>query len=469
MARRQKVAVLMTAAVSLSISMGHASAGPIEDQQRQLEDQQKEIQDLTARQRLLEQQLLQEKQDRETKQQQLQTEQAQPKDQSASQGLLATGDFPGSFKIPGTDTSLRIGGYVKLDIIHDIGPPQGDFLRFFSIPLDGTVAARRQGSTRLDARQSRINVETRSPTALGTAKTFIEGDFFGTGGDEFASNSTTFRLRHAYAELGPVLAGQTWSNFMDVESLPEVVDFNGPAGQIFIRQGQLRYTHTLAPAVRVSAAIENPQGDFFGPGTTGNPPTGGADAAGVANNSLNQYPDFTVRFATDQPWGHLAFAGLARQIQANVLTTGRHADDFGYGLSLGGTINIFDRDRILYQINGGTGIGRYLQDGIGSGAAFNGTSLLNSQSALGAFAGYQHWWTETIRSTVVYGYDRFDNNTRIVGLTNNRTIESLHANIFWSPVKSANIALEYVYGRRVTDEGQHGEANRLQVGFQYNF
>lgn len=469
MAPRHKVAVLMTAAVSLSIAMGHASAGPIEDLQRQMKDQQIETQNLLAKQRLLEQQLLQETQDRQTKQQQLETNQTQAKDQSASSGLLVTGDFPGSFKIPGTNTSLRIGGYAKLDIIHDIGPPQGDFLRFFSIPLDGTIAARRQGSTRIDARQSRLNIETRTPTGFGTVKTFIEGDFFGTGGDEFASNSTTLRLRHAFGDLGPVLAGQTWSNFMDVESLPEVVDFNGPAGQIFIRQGQLRYTYTLATATRVSAAVENPQGDFSGPGTTGNPPAGGADAAGVANNSLNQYPDFTLRFATDQPWGHLAIAGLARQIQANVLATGRHADDFGYGLSLGGTINTFGRDRILYQINGGTGIGRYLQDGIGSGAAFNGTSLLNSQSALGAFAGYQHWWSETIRSTVVYGYDRFDNNTRIVGLTNNRTIDSLHANAFWSPIKSTNIGLEYVYGRRVTDAGQHGEANRLQAGFQYNF
>ncbi|HXE47540.1 MAG TPA: hypothetical protein VN663_04165, partial [Ramlibacter sp.] len=31
----------------------------------------------------------------------------------------ATGSFPGSFKIPGTNTSMKFGGYVKADFIHD--------------------------------------------------------------------------------------------------------------------------------------------------------------------------------------------------------------------------------------------------------------------------------------------------------------------------------------------------------------
>jgi hypothetical protein len=356
-------------------------------------------------------------------------------------------------------------------MIHDLNAPQGDFVSFPSIPLAGTVAARRQGDTRLDARQSRFNIETRTQTAYGTAKTLIEGDLEGVGGNEFASNSTTFRLRHAYGELGPLLAGQTWSNFMDVESLPETEDFNGPAGQIFIRQGQLRYTYHLAPATRISVAVENPQGDFFGPdgNALGNPPSSGAAAPGSPSNSLQLWPDFTARFATDQPWGHFAFAALVRQIQANVLTTGRRADDFGYGLSIGGTINTFGRDKIFYQLNGGSEIGRYLQNNVGGGAAFNGTNILNSQPAIGGFAGYQHWWTETLRSTAVYGHDEIYNNTRIIGLTHNRSIDSVHANIFWSPIESTNIGLEYIYGRRETDQGLHGEFNRFQAGFQYNF
>ena len=163
----------------------------------------------------------------------------------AATGLLSEGEFPGSFKLPGTNTSLGFYGYAKLDIIRDLNAFQGDSPSFPAIPLDGTAAARRQGATRLQARQSRFNIETRTPTEFGTLRTLIEGDFFGTGGNALTSNSTTFRLRHAYGELGPVLGGQTWSNFMDPQSIPETVDFNGPAGQIFIRQGQLRYMQPL--------------------------------------------------------------------------------------------------------------------------------------------------------------------------------------------------------------------------------
>src|SRR5215472_4323870 len=148
----------------------------------------------------------------------------------AATGLLSEGEFPGSFKLPGTNTSLGFHGYAKLDIIRDLNAFQGDSVSFPAIPLDGTAAARRQGATRLHACQSRFNIETRTPTEFGTLRTLIEGDFFGVGGNTFTSNSSAFRIRHAYGELGPVLGGQTWSNFMDPQSSPESIDFNGPPG-----------------------------------------------------------------------------------------------------------------------------------------------------------------------------------------------------------------------------------------------
>ena len=48
-------------------------------------------------------------------------------------------------------------------------------------------------------------------TELGS---FIEGDFYG-GGNQSFSNSTSFRLRHAYITYGNWGFGQTWSNFME--------------------------------------------------------------------------------------------------------------------------------------------------------------------------------------------------------------------------------------------------------------
>ena len=54
-------------------------------------------------------------------------------------------------------------------------------------------------------RQSRLGVRSSAPTALGDFKTIFEFELFGTGVD---AGQTTFRLRHAWGELGRFGAGQ---------------------------------------------------------------------------------------------------------------------------------------------------------------------------------------------------------------------------------------------------------------------
>ena len=60
-------------------------------------------------------------------------------------------------------------------------------------------------STFAGVRQSRLGVRSSTPTALGELKTIFEFELFGTGVD---SGQTTFRLRHAWGELGRFGAGQ---------------------------------------------------------------------------------------------------------------------------------------------------------------------------------------------------------------------------------------------------------------------
>lgn len=102
-----------------------------------------------------------------------------------------------------------------------------------SIARNGTAAAGQGSDFRMHARQSRIRFDTRTPTDWGSLRTRIEGDFFGNTGNERFSNSSAFRIRHAYGQLGPVLGGQTWSTFMDQDTFFDTVDFFGPAGQEF--------------------------------------------------------------------------------------------------------------------------------------------------------------------------------------------------------------------------------------------
>ena len=55
----------------------------------------------------------------------------------------------------------------------------------------------------------------------------------GTGVD---AGQTTFRVRHMYAKWGPFLAGQTNTLLMDGDIFPNVIDYWGPPGMVFVAQ-----------------------------------------------------------------------------------------------------------------------------------------------------------------------------------------------------------------------------------------
>lgn len=47
-------------------------------------------------------------------------------------------------------------------------------------------------------------------------------------------------MRHRYGKLEPVLAGQTWSTFMDEAVMPDLVNSESPSGALLTRRGLLR-------------------------------------------------------------------------------------------------------------------------------------------------------------------------------------------------------------------------------------
>ncbi|WP_206074352.1 hypothetical protein [Marinobacter fuscus] len=83
--------------------------------------------------------------------------------------MSATNDSKG-WLLPGTNTSVTIGGYVKLDMIYDTDQDVGD-LHDPSV-LDTSVEDG-DSSLRAHARQSRVRLGTSTPTDIGEAKTVV--------------------------------------------------------------------------------------------------------------------------------------------------------------------------------------------------------------------------------------------------------------------------------------------------------
>jgi hypothetical protein len=97
-------------------------------------------------------------------------------------------------------------------------------------------------------------VKSSIPTALGDLKTIFEFELFGVGVD---AGQTTFRLRHAYGELGHFGAGQTWSPFMDIDVFPNSLEYWGPNGMPFFRNLQVRWMPIMGRS-NVVIAVERP-------------------------------------------------------------------------------------------------------------------------------------------------------------------------------------------------------------------
>src|SRR5712675_1556779 len=120
-------------------------------------------------------------------------------------------------------------------------------------------------------RETRFNVETRTPTAWGEARTFLEWDFAGCNSFTCATlthvgDNLALRFRYAYGTLGGFLAGQANSNFSDPDANGEVLDFGGPIGQAgLVRVPQLRYTIAGPWGSAWSASIETPETDIMTP------------------------------------------------------------------------------------------------------------------------------------------------------------------------------------------------------------
>ena len=408
---------------------------------------------------------------------------------AAPANAVTGGDFPGSWKMPGSDTSISFSGYVKSDFIYDLGPDLGDTFAFSAIPVDNSAANNADGNVRLHARQSRFRLDSRTPTDWGVMATRIEVDFLGPGGNERFSNSNSLRMRHAFARLGPVLVGQTSSTFEDQDTGPVTIDFNGPANAASVRQGQIRYTQPLAEGLHMDFAVENPE-------MQNRTLNAAATAAAVNTGVVDRLPDVVAAVRYLDSWGAVNVSSVGRPFNFD---NGVDQDSaWGYGVHVGAHLNLFEGDRIGGATNFGKGIGRYVTGGIegtalscavgsSSAPANSGASPLSrpgcganldAQFAWGFWGTYSRKWTDTLSSNLTYGHQQNEYNVNqlgavvVSGTTN--SLDTMHANLIWSPVSSVNFGLELMKGWRdltsnVAGAEDSGTATRIQLGMQYSF
>ncbi len=360
-------------------------------------------------------------------------------------------DFTGAWRLPGTDAALAIGGYVKTDVVYNYDPLQiKDRFIVGSIPVGISETTGDEAQSSVTADQSRLNFDLRQPTDYGIMRAFIEGDFAGSG--------ETFRLRHAFGQWKQMLAGKTWTTFMDPDASPEEIDFEGLNGRINVRQAQVRFMPTFGEEYELQLALEDPNPEI-------------QNGSGVTRT-----PDVVLagRF---QPYKrvHAKLALIAREIRGQS-DNGNVSKEFAWGMSLSGNIATprFDsRDKALFQLSHGNGIGRYVND-LSSIGNFDGifvpdTGDLQLFNVTAGYFSWQHWWPiNQLRSNFTFGAVYVDNPGFLDGEAYEQTLR-FSSNLIWSPIPRIDIGGEYLWGQRENVNGDSGNATQLQFAVKYRF
>ena len=367
--------------------------------------------------------------------------------------------YNGFFRLPGTQTILKIGGYFKTDFIYDLKPAGNtDTFVTSSIPIPTVVGV---NNSTVSIRPTRLSLDFRVPGAkVGEVRFYVEGDLFGT-------NATTPRLRHAYAQVRNFLVGQTFSNFMDPDAFPDTLDFQGPNGMVSVRNPQLRYGFALSPSTTFYISVEKPSSDVA------------FKTQQFSAQPNSPSPDGAIRVRKEFEGGHVQVAGIFRSIAAflppDATGIAKTGSVFGWGLNASSGFKTIGKDNMILAVAAGHGISRYLQDtsGLGIDAEASSATSLKATPAVGVEASYQHYWQKTLRSSAIYSYAAV-NNSNFAQTASSSFIPYNHGtytgtNLIWNPYGSLNVGAEFLYGWIVRQDGQKANAPRIQFSAKYSF
>jgi hypothetical protein len=393
----------------------------------------------------------------------------EPETSPSAPPTRAQEDTPDESKITYRPKTLDIYGYAMLDSGYDFGtnnPNWFDVVRPTQLPsFAGEFAP--NGKTYFGVRQTRFGVKSFTPTPFGDLKTIFEFELFGTGAE---AGQTTFRLRHAYGELGHFGAGQTWSAFMDIDVFPNSLEYWGPSGMVFFRNVQVRWTPIQGDS-NVVIALERP---------------GASADQGIYSDRVElvgvvpqfKWPDVSGHARLARKWGYVQVGAIFRKIawvDTNAGPLNLSGTAYGWGVNVSSNLNFTKNDVGKFQVVYGDGIENYMNDapvdiGIKNNFSNPVTPILGtSLPVLGVVAFLDHTWNRRFTSSMGYSLVNITNSEAQLPSAFHQGDYAL-ANLLYHPLKNVTMGSEFQFGRRVNfSDGFNVNDYRIQVSFKYDW
>ena len=359
----------------------------------------------------------------------------------------------GGFVITDQNTKISIGGLIIGNAYQDFRTMRSEnYFAISEIPIDASSMFR----TRFDVGNSRFFINSDIATKELDYRTRFEFDFFNASGDY------VFRLRHAFVEFGRFAVGYTFSNFTNTNITPDVIDNGGAPGEVAQKQTQFRYTHPLSATMRFVVAVEDGQGNLL------------RDNSATASTRIS--PDFVANFRYKPAYSdntQFQIAGVLHPLgykqEANPF-----AGEFGWAVSAGAAIKLFQEDYLSCQATYSHGATKYLSDPIVFYDArvetnLDSTLTITPIKMFGFFLYYHHRWTEHYASN--FGYSYIGGRESQFSSDYSQAIEGHYAsaNIIYYPNNKMAFGLEPIFGMRKNIDGETAFNFRVQFQVKFSF
>jgi len=390
----------------------------------------------------------------------------------------------GFFFIPGTDTCLRIGGYVRMDA----------YLGQQFSPATNVYSTR----TRL-----LLNFDARSNTEYGLLRAY--GEFLiqrgpgnnvlpsvqATGAGSTGQASAAYMSR-AFIQFAGFTFGNSASFFNFYQGDVQFVASSGAAMDPSRNSSNLiAYTASFGSGFSATISIEDPQFRRLGsiPGSYATAHTAGN---GIVYNGQG-IPDVVGNLRVDQGWGSAQVMAAYHEVRGTFGGVGRSAAGWAVGGGVRLNLDMLARGDVLWlqatyadgalgyvftndnsdgliQTRQSVGVG--LLTALYADGAINipGTGIVKS-TAWGIHGGFRHFWTPALRSAIWGKYVNIDSPGAVLSLAagdggrlNDIRFWQVGVNTIWSPVRNLDLGVEVVYSNLRSRDNGSGLAPAASIG-----
>jgi len=350
----------------------------------------------------------------------------------------------GFFFIPGTDTCLKIGGYVRIEYDNRANQTFGTT----DTSAVSTSNGSHPGATSGWYTRGVISADARTSTPYGTVQAYIQARAVQSGSGTMHQD-THGSIEAAYVRFAGFTFGQARQPYAFMSSWGYMSNWwtGWPNG---VRQ--ISYTHTFGGGLSATVSVQDGNSNASGMGINDN---------AVAQSWDNNGPMFVGALNYDQSWGRLQAMGAWTTEQPKIASIGGD----GYAVGMGAAFNLpmlGKGDSVEFTATYWDGLAKL---GIGndnlstpSSGSWGPVAPLRSNSVTASSgwsvgAQLQHYWTPQWRTVVFGAYADMDLNN---ATNDTATATSAGAQLVWSPARQFDIGLQALYVRAEKKTGTTG-------------